>query len=110
MATIRASCGECGDVELDSSDLNVLVCLHGNKSTYSFRCPVCTVTVIKPAAAITVDLLVASGVPYETWSPPGFETAPRLATPITKGEVRDFREFLDDDTRVFDALAGLAAG
>ena len=70
MATIRASCGECGDVELTTDDVHVRVCTGDSQGTYSFRCPVCLMTVIKPAEARTVDLLVASGVSYETWTLP----------------------------------------
>ena len=77
MATIRASCGECGDVELTTDDVHVRVCTGDSQGTYSFRCPVCLMTVIKPAEARTVDLLVASGVSYETWTLPLELSEPR---------------------------------
>ena len=66
MATIRASCEFCGDVELTTADVHVRVCTLDSQGTYSFRCPTCDMTVVKPAEARTVDLLVASGVSYST--------------------------------------------
>src|SRR5688572_20035123 len=77
MATIRASCNECGDVELTTGDVHVRVCVADNKGTYAFRCPVCHMTIVKPAEPRTVDLLVASGVSYSTWSPPLELSEPR---------------------------------
>jgi hypothetical protein len=105
MATIRASCGECGDVELTTADVHVRVCTHDSQSTYSFRCPVCTMTVVKPAESRTVDLLVASGVSYETWAPPLELSEPRgTGEPITHDELLDFHDLLNDDRRLMDAL------
>ena len=70
MATIRASCETCGDVELTTADVRVRVCINDNRSEYSFRCPDCHMTVVKGAEPRTVDLLVASGVQMDTWSLP----------------------------------------
>jgi hypothetical protein len=108
MATIRASCAECGDVELTTDDVHVRVCSVDNQGTYSFRCPVCLMTVIKPAEARTVDLLVASGVSYETWALPLELSEPRDGgSPITHDELLDFHDLLSDDGRLSDALAQL---
>ena len=42
MATlIRATCGECGDVELGTRDLLVRLCEDTESGTYVFRCPNC---------------------------------------------------------------------
>jgi hypothetical protein len=108
MATIRASCGDCGDVELTTADVHVRVCTLEDQSTYSFRCPVCTMTVVKPAEARTVDLLVASGVSYETWAPPLELSEPRgTGEAITHDELLDFHDQLNDDGLLMDALAQL---
>src|SRR5215210_4295571 len=72
MATIRASCGDCGDVELTTGDVRVRVCTFDNRGTYSFRCPKCRMVVVKPAEHRTIDLLVASGVSMATcWTSTG---------------------------------------
>ena len=70
MATIRASCETCGDVELTTADVRVRVCTSDNRGEYSFRCPDCDMTVVKGAEPRTIDLLVASGVQLDTWSLP----------------------------------------
>ncbi|MDZ7732464.1 MAG: hypothetical protein U5R31_04525 [Acidimicrobiia bacterium] len=80
-----------------------------NQGTYSFRCPDCTMTVVKPAESRTVDLLVASGVSYTTWSPPLELTEPRGdgGAPITHDELLDFHDQLEDDTALHEALMAL---
>jgi hypothetical protein len=108
MATIRASCEQCGDVELTTDDVQVRVCTLDNQGTYSFRCPDCAMTVVKPAETRTVDLLVASGVAYSTWSPPLELTEPRGSGPaITHDDLLDFHHQLEDDTALHEALMAL---
>jgi hypothetical protein len=106
MATIRASCTDCGDVELTTAEVKVRVCTADNQGTYSFRCPLCMMTVVKSAEPRTVDLLVASGVAYSTWSPPLELSEPRSdGLPFTHDDLLDFHELLTDDGRLADALA-----
>jgi len=79
MATIRASCPDCGDVELTTVDVHVRICDDNNQGTYAFRCPHCSMMVVKPAESRTIDLLVASGVAFTTWRLPAgasFRSAP----------------------------------
>jgi hypothetical protein len=106
MATIRASCGECGDVELTTADVHVRVCVVDNQGSYLFRCPSCRMTVVKPAEPRTVDLLVASGVSYETWTPPAELSEPRGGGPaIDHDDLIDFHTLLDDDERFWVEFA-----
>ena len=70
MATIRASCPDCGDVELTTSDVRVRVCLDDDRGEYRFTCSICAMVVVKPAEHRTIDLLVASGVEMDTWTLP----------------------------------------
>lgn len=67
---IRASCPDCGDVELTTRDIKVLLCSSTYESTYAFQCPVCRVSVVKPAEPRVVDVLLASGVPLTVWNLP----------------------------------------
>lgn len=99
MATmIRASCSECGDVELTTRDLQVRVCLHDDTSTYVFRCPSCQIPVVKPAEQRVVDLLIASGVALETWSLPGELFEPRGGgAPIDHDDLIEFHALLETD-------------
>jgi hypothetical protein len=105
MATIRASCIECGDVELTTADVRVRVCLEDNQGSYSFRCPHCRMAVVKPAEPRIVDLLVASGVEMSTWSLPAELQEPHQGPPIDHDDLLDFHELLQGDESWFTALA-----
>lgn len=91
---IRASCADCGDVELTTSDVVVRVCSHDDTSTYVFRCPECRRSVVKPAERRIVDLLVASGVDLQTWTLPAEMYEPRPCVPITHDDLIDFHRLL----------------
>src|SRR5207253_11459642 len=77
MATIRASCPDCGDVELTTADMTVRVCSEDQRGTYAFRCPACTMAVTKSAEPRIVDLLVSSGVELQVWTLPAELREPR---------------------------------
>ena len=71
MATlIRATCSDCGDVELGTRDLVVRLCEDTESGTYVFRCPDCTHPSSDAADRPTIDLLVSSGCRLELWSIP----------------------------------------
>ncbi len=107
MATIRASCAECGDVELTTRDVRVRVCTHDNRGTYSFRCPRCRMVVVKPAEHRTIELLVASGVEMSTWDLPAELREQHQGAPITHDDLLDFHQTLYDDRAFMTALTGL---
>ncbi len=99
MATrIRASCGECGDVELRVDDVEVRVCADDNAGTYVFRCPRCTMAVVKDAEPRVVDLLLASGVAMTTWSLPlELSERPAIGAAFTHDDLLDFHRALQAD-------------
>lgn len=105
MATrIRASCAECGDVELRVDDVHVRVCADDNAGTYVFQCPRCDVTVVKDAETRVVDLLLASGVSMTMWALPAELCEPRRGGPaFTHDDLLDFHDALEDDSW-FDRL------
>lgn len=111
MATIRASCADCGDVELTTVDVQVRVCSADNRGTYLFRCPTCAMTTVKVAEPRTVDLLVASGVRCTVWDLPAelVEARP-LGASLTHDDLLDFHERLADDRWVAAALDTLLQG
>ncbi len=96
MALIRATCSDCGDVELRSRDLRVRTCENTDDSTYLFRCPVCRMIEVRPAEAHVVDVLVAAGVDCETWRMPA-ELGERKAglDVISHDDVLDFHDLLN---------------
>ena len=110
MATIRASCTDCGDVELTTADVTVRVCADDNQGSYSFRCPTCRMAVVKPAEPRIVELLVASGVRLDTWRLPAELTEARNGQPITHDDLLDFHRLLTDEGRLNAELGRLVEG
>ncbi len=110
MATIRASCSECGDVELTTADVHVRICDDNNVGTYAFRCPHCTMMVVKAAESRTIDLLVASGVSFTTWRLPAELNEVHVGEPISHDDLLDFHHLLQDDNRLNAVLAEFING
>lgn len=110
MATIRASCETCGDVELTTADVRVRVCINDNRGEYSFRCPDCQMTVVKGAEPRTIDLLVASGVHMDTWSLPAEMNETKNGRPISHDDLLEFHDKIHDTTSWNEALSALLDG
>ncbi len=97
MPTIRATCTDCGDVELTTSDVRVRVCIEDNSGSYLFRCPHCLMAVVKPAEPRIVDLLVSSGVELNTWRLPAELFEPHEGPRIVHDDLLDFHQLLQRD-------------
>lgn len=97
MATlIRATCSDCGDVELGTRDLVVRLCEETESGSYVFRCPRCAHPVVRPADRPTLELLVSSGCRLEVWSTPAELREPRPAgPPFGYDDLIDFHAVLD---------------
>jgi hypothetical protein len=108
MATIRASCDTCGDVEFPTTDVKVHAPEDGGAGTYAFRCPRCSSTVVRTAERPVMDLLIAAGVSFTTWRRPA-ELVEREAVahdePITHTDLLDFHHLISDDDAVQAALS-----
>jgi hypothetical protein len=105
MATvIKASCAECGDVELSTSDMRVRVCTQSEQASYIFRCPSCRMSVSKEAERRIVDLLVASGVLLEEWDLPQEMFEQKLGEVICHDDLIDFHKLLQADDWFDDLL------
>jgi hypothetical protein len=107
MATIRASCETCGDVELTTADIRIRVCIDDNRGDYSFTCPACEMTVLKSAEPRTIDLLVASGVSVDTWSLPAELDETKVGRPIDHNDLLEFHNNLHDNNSWDEALTDL---
>ena len=97
MATIRASCPSCGDVELTSRDVKVLVCTTTDEGSYTFKCPSCLLAVSKPAESRIVDLLVSAGVGLTTWTMPAELDERHEGAPIGYDDLLDFHFALQQE-------------
>ena len=109
MATIRASCPDCGDVELTTRDVTVRVCAADDRGAYVFRCPSCRMAVTKAAEQRIVDLLVSSGVTLEVWRLPAELAEQRVGEPIDHDDLLAFHEMLQGD-EWFTTLSQMVEG
>jgi hypothetical protein len=101
MTTIKASCPSCGDVELTSGQVRLVVCSIKDWSFYAFTCHTCHDEVRKPAANDVVTLLQSGGVLAEVWTVPAEAMETHQGDPISYDDVLDFAlrlQALDDVT------------
>jgi len=104
MATvIKASCQDCGDVELGVGDLEVRICAQDDHGTYVFRCPRCRMSVVKPAEPRIIEMLVASGVTLVEWRLPAELFERPGGDVISHDDLIDFHRLLQQDDW-FDAV------
>lgn len=90
VATIRASCPTCGDVELTTRQVRVLRCTDTNEGSYAFQCPSCRLAVSKSADPRVVDVLVASGVRLSLWQLPAELGELHAGAPISYDDLLEF--------------------
>lgn len=107
MTTIRATCGTCGDVELTTEDVQVMISEDTGEGTYSFRCPLCQEVVVKGSPRHTIDLLVSAGVRYSTWGTPAEAPLDPTAPSFDYDDLLEFHALLADDSAVALALDAL---
>lgn len=108
VATIRATCPTCGDVELSSDDMQVLVCSSDQSAAYSFQCPECLVMITKPTDHRVVDVLVSSGVALRSWDIPAEVTEIHSGPPVSWDEILEFHLLLNEPGNLERALSALA--
>lgn len=105
MTTIKASCPDCGEVELTAADVRLMVCSHSPSSYYAFACDGCGAEVRKPADDHVVSLLISGGVQAVVWELPAEALETHDGAPIGYDDVLDFALRLAG-TDLLAALAG----
>lgn len=106
MAFIRATCSDCGDVELHSHNLSVRVCLDTQSATYLFRCPECSMVEVRPAEGDVVEVLVSAGVAVTEWHLPAELDERPSGSPITHDDLLDFHTMLEDADWMDELITG----
>jgi len=107
MATIRASCEKCGDVQLTTADVTVRMCVSNDEGEYRFECPDCADLVVRQAEQRTIDLLLAAGVEFITWALPAELFESHSGDPINHDDLIDFHSFLANDEALATQLQAL---
>ncbi len=97
MAMVRATCPDCGDVEISTDDVQVRVCVDTSSGSYSFWCPGCDLRVAKRAEPAVVHLLVSSGAPLTMWRLPAELTEAHSGPPLTHDDLLAFHQLLAAD-------------
>ncbi len=97
MAVVRATCDECGDVELTPEEVVVRVCLDDQRSSYSFRCPICATPIARQVGSHLVELLASSGSTVSLWHLPAELNEPRDGAALTHDDLLDFHDLLAGD-------------
>ncbi len=97
MAWIRTSCPTCGDVELGTDEVRVMMCSSTAEGSYVFRCPTCRLAVSKPADANVVDVLVTAGVSLWAWKLPQELEERHHGEPISYDDLLDFHFRLESE-------------
>ena len=101
MTTIKVTCPDCGDIDLQPFDLELSIA--PTWATYKFLCSECGEPVRKPADPEIVDLLSGAGVPTVVIPADVLET--RDGPVISYDDVLDFALALRDDMTVDRLLA-----
>ena len=94
MTTITASCPTCGDVELTSADVTLMVCNQATLSYYTFGCPTCQDDVRKPADDHVVSLLMSGGVRAVVWEVPNEALETHEGPALSYDDLLDFALYL----------------
>lgn len=97
VAIVRATCPNCGDVELTVNDVQVLLCVTTAHSTYSFLCPTCSVLVNKEANDSVVESLTSAGSRLVAWSLPAELDEPKVGPRISHDDLLEFHLALERD-------------
>jgi hypothetical protein len=97
MTTIKASCPTCGEVELTSADITLMVCSHAPLSYYAFDCPNCLDEVRKHADDHVISLLMSGGVQATVWEVPEEALEVKFGPSLSYDDLLDFVLALDGD-------------
>jgi hypothetical protein len=97
VTTIKASCPTCGEVELTSADIRLMVCSHAPLSYYAFHCPNCLDEIRKPADDHVISLLMSGGVKANVWEVPEEALEPKVGPVLTYDDLLDLVLALEAD-------------
>ena len=85
----------CGEVELTSRDISLMVCNHAALSYYRFDCPTCRDEVQKPADDHIISLLMSGGVRAHVWEIPAEALETHSGLPLS------YDDLLANDVELF---------
>ena len=105
MTTIKATCPDCGEVDLTADDILLRIGATKSVNTYGFSCPTCGEFIQKAADDRVVRLLLSGGVVPVPVHVPAEALEVHDGPTITHDDLLDFHHLLQDDAW-FEELAG----
>jgi len=97
MTTIKATCPDCGEVDLTADDILLRIATGQGSNTYGFSCPSCSEFVEKPADERVIRLLLSGGVMPMLVHVPAEALEPRSGPPINHDDLLEFHELMQSD-------------
>lgn len=97
MASIRASCPDCGKVLFSTNDITIIKISNCGTGKYSFICPKCKNNVTKVAESRIIDNLLAAGVEIYDESTKPLHPSLRSNPPINEEDIKFFITTLEED-------------
>lgn len=99
MTTVKATCPDCGVVEMTERDVTLYVCTERPAlSRYEFVCPACHQQVDKSACDEQINLLLSVGVATHILDIPCEALEPHVGPPLTLDDLLDFALELRGET------------
>ena len=105
MTTIKATCPQCGEVDLVAEDILLRIGARASVNTYGFSCPSCGEFVEKHADERIIRLLLSGGVMPSLVHVPAEILESRSGPPINYDDLLNFHETLEQDNW-FERLIG----
>ena len=97
MTTIKATCPDCGEVDLTADDILLRIGARASVNTYGFSCPKCGEFVEKHADERVIRLLLSGGVMPTLVHVPAEILETRTGPPINYDDLLTFHEQLEGD-------------
>lgn len=105
MTTIKATCPDCGEVDLTADDILLRIGARASVNTYGFSCPRCSEFVEKHADERVIRLLLSGGVMPTLVHVPAEILETRMGPPINYDDLLNFHEKLQAEDW-FEQLLG----
>ena len=106
MATIKATCPLCGEVDLTAGDVALRIGAGYPRNTYCFSCPECGDFVEKAADDRVVRLLLSGGVMPTLVNVPAEALEIHEGPPINHDDLLTFHEMMKNNEALFELIEG----
>lgn len=107
MTTIKATCPDCGEIDLTAEDVLLRIGAARSVNNYSFACPACGDYIQKPADDRVIRLLLSGGVVPVPIHVPAEALEIHAGPALTYDDLLEFHERLQQDGWLEEVTAHL---